>query len=121
MFDYQRLNSYQKAKAFNRKISRLLSEKRLSPIVADQLRRASLSIMLNIAEGAGRYTHPDKRNFYIIARGSVFEVAVIVELLRDEEMIGPIEFDEFDSELEQLSKMLFAMIKVYTKKVKRIS
>jgi len=42
--------------------------------LADQLRRASTSIVLNIAEGYGRYHYLDSLRFYYIARGSIMEV-----------------------------------------------
>jgi four helix bundle protein len=47
--------------------------------MADQLRRASLSISLNIAEGSGKNTGPDQRRFYSIARGSAMECAAIID------------------------------------------
>jgi four helix bundle protein len=42
--------------------------------LADQLRRAATSIVLNMAEGYGRYHYLDSLRFYYIARGSIMEV-----------------------------------------------
>jgi four helix bundle protein len=41
------------------------------------LNRASISIVLNIAEGAGKYSGPDKRRYYLSALGSTTESAAI--------------------------------------------
>ncbi|MBZ5499306.1 MAG: four helix bundle protein [Acidobacteriia bacterium] len=41
------------------------------PAMSYQLRRASLSIPLNITEGSGKSTGPDQRRFYAMGRGSV--------------------------------------------------
>jgi len=41
--------------------------------ITSQIRRSANSVSANIAEGFGRNTNKDKRNFYIIARGSAFE------------------------------------------------
>jgi four helix bundle protein len=49
---------------------------------ADQLRRASLSIPLNIAEGYGKRTTPDRMKFYGIARGSAHECGAIFDSLK---------------------------------------
>ncbi len=55
---------------------------RADSIVRDQLRRASLSCVLNIAEGAGQRSRPQKRRFYGIARGSAMECAAVLDVLR---------------------------------------
>ena len=56
-------------------------------IIADQLKRAALSIPLNIGEGAGKSTPADQAKHYVIARGSamecgaIFDAALVLRLL----------------------------------------
>ena len=50
-------------------------------ILRDQLERASLSVVLNISEGAGRRSRKDKRRHYAIARGSAMESAAAVDVI----------------------------------------
>ena len=47
--------------------------------LADQFTRASTSILLNIAEGAGKLSKPDKRRYYMTARGSSTESAALLD------------------------------------------
>lgn len=47
--------------------------------LADQLTRASTSIVLNLAEGAGKHSRPDKRRYYLTARGSATESAALLD------------------------------------------
>jgi len=48
----------------------------------DQLRRASLSVPLNIAEGAGRVSEADAARHFAIARGSAMECAAVLDVIR---------------------------------------
>jgi four helix bundle protein len=48
----------------------------------DQLERASLSIVLNLAEGVGRTQPADKARYYAMSRGSASECAALVDVLR---------------------------------------
>jgi four helix bundle protein len=116
MFDFENLSVYQKAKTYNKEIHKFIVNTELNRTMKDQLRRASYSIMLNIAEGAGRFTNPDKRNFYVIARGSVFECVAIFDLLKETEGLSVQTHSVFYEYLEELSKMLFSMIQNLTKK-----
>src|SRR5687768_13677386 len=50
-------------------------------VLRDQLERASLSIVLNVAEGAGRRSRRDKGRFYTIARGSAMESLALIDVL----------------------------------------
>lgn len=60
MFDFQKLEVYQIAKAFHKDIRPLLKEISTDKYLNDQLLRTSMSVMLNIAEGSGRFSKPDK-------------------------------------------------------------
>jgi four helix bundle protein len=48
--------------------------------LADQLTRAATSIVLNLAEGAGKHSKPDKRRYYLTARGSATESAALLDV-----------------------------------------
>ncbi len=48
--------------------------------LADQFTRASLSIVLNIAEGAGKLSKLEKRRYYMTARGSATESAALLDV-----------------------------------------
>ncbi len=112
MFDFEKLEVYSKAKQFNVVVSLFLENAKVSKNKKDQLERAAFSIMLNIAEGTGRFTKPDKKNFYIIARGSAFECVAIFDYLSDQNVIEKEKFNEFYSMLEEISKMLYALIRI---------
>lgn len=47
----------------------------------DQLARASTSIVLNLAEGAGKHSKADKRRYYLSSRGSATESAALLDVL----------------------------------------
>jgi len=56
-------------------------------IVRNQFERASLSIVLNIAEGSGKYTSKDKRKFYSIALGSLRETQCLLTILKRNDLL----------------------------------
>ncbi len=111
MFDFEKLTVYKKSKVFNKKVNYLLTENTFNRTVNDQLRRASFSVMLNIAEGSGRRTNKAKRNFFVISRGSAFECVAIFDFLRDMNQLPEDEYSSFYRDLEELSKLLFSMIR----------
>jgi four helix bundle protein len=112
MFSYEKLEVYNKAYQANQKFYRLLKETRsIAPFVKNQLGRASLSIMLNIAEGSAKFSSKDRRNFYVMARGSAFECSSLISFLYDEGEISPEIKNELYYSFETISRMIFAMIK----------
>ena len=70
MFDFQKLEVYQKSKLFHTEIIAFIRNAQIHKATADQLFRASLSIPLNIAEGSGRFTAKDRGNFFIFERSN---------------------------------------------------
>jgi len=56
--------------------------------LANQFRRAALSIPLNIAEGYGKRGRNDRANFYSIARGSAHECGAVLDAARVLELVG---------------------------------
>lgn len=73
-FMFEKLLVYQKAVDFADEIAaRAESFPRGYYFLVDQLNRAALSVATNLAEGNGRCTKPDRRNFFTIARGSAQE------------------------------------------------
>ena len=111
MFDFQKLSIYQKAKDYNKEITLLLIESKFDKVVNDLLRRASFSIMLNIAESSSRFSNKDRRRFLEIARGSAFECVAILEYLVETSAIEQSLYDQYLSTLEELSKMLFGLMR----------
>jgi four helix bundle protein len=111
MFEFQNLEVYKKAKSFHAEMKRFILSIKLDRNVKDQLGRASFSIVLNIAEGSGRFSKPDRRNFFIISRGSVFECVAILDILSDQKLIDEKTFNSYLIKADELSRILFAMIK----------
>ena len=77
--------------------------------LADQLRRASLSIPLNIAEGSGKRFGPDQRRFYAIARGSAMGCAAILDACTALTLIEQPRTEEADQLLLSTVRMLSKM------------
>ena len=77
VFAYRRLIAYQKAKEIVKRTYKLLkkfpAEERYA--LCDQLRRASVSITSNVAEGINRFSVKDKAHFIEIAFGSMMELS----------------------------------------------
>ena len=81
MFGFQRLDVYRRATEFLGASSEVVREiPRGNGELVDQLRRAALSIPLNIAEGTGRLNQ-DAHRSYAFARGSALECAAILDAL----------------------------------------
>ena len=112
MFLLDKLRVYQKAQEFADEIIRSVAVRKmgLSRPLADQLIRASTSIATNLSEGNGRWTKRDRRNFFYIARGSLFECLPLLHFLVTAEVITKDEEQKLRIKGEEICKMINGLI-----------
>src|ERR1017187_8165081 len=110
-FMFENLQVYQKAVDF---ADRIASHTQSVPhgyrFLVDQLNRAALSIATNLAEGNGRFTKPDRKNFFTIARGSVQECVPLLEIAVRRGFIATNDHAQMKSSLEGISRMISGLI-----------
>jgi four helix bundle protein len=78
--------------------------------LTSQLRRAGVSIPSNIAEGYGRGTRGEYKQFLCHARGSTLEVQTQLIIARELGYCDFAQFDKVDALSEEVRKMLYAII-----------
>jgi four helix bundle protein len=84
--DASKLDVYAAALEFQALTVALLPKGRYA-VLRDQLERASVSVLLNLAEGVGRFSPADKARLYSIARGSAMECGGILDVLLARKLI----------------------------------
>jgi four helix bundle protein len=112
MFDFQNLAVYKKAKSFHVNCKKIILDNKLDRYVVDQLGRASFSVPLNIAEGSGKFSKADRKNYFTTARASVFECVAVLDILKDGGEISDSELERMLNDADELSRILYAMIKI---------
>ena len=78
--------------------------------MTSQIRRAALSMHLNIAEGASRRSETERKRFYEIARGSLIEVDAALEIAIDLEYLTNQNLKTIEETMIKCFKMLTGMI-----------
>ena len=83
--------------------------------LAGQLRRASKSVAMNIAEGFGRKTHSlaEFKRFLVISRSSCDEVRVQLDYCKDLGYIDETTYNNLEASYIEIGKILTAMIKTW--------
>jgi four helix bundle protein len=79
--------------------------------LVSQIRRASVSIPTNIAEGSGKASKPDFGRYLQIAFGSANEVEYLLFLAFELKYISQDNFEPLSSRLEEIKKMLAGLLK----------
>jgi four helix bundle protein len=83
--------------------------------LVSQLRRASVSIPVNIAEGSGRKSSKELQHFLNISMGSISEVETLLEISKNLNILDNEKFADMGFKLSELRKMTSALIKSLNK------
>jgi four helix bundle protein len=111
-FAFEKLLVYQKSVSFADTVCTLTRGfPRGYYFLGDQLNRAALSVAANIAEGNGRFTRPDRKNFFGIARGSVQECVPLLELAARQGLLAADRHVQLKANLEEMARMLAGLIR----------
>lgn len=108
---FEEIFAWQKARTITNKIYQVSNTGEFARDfgLRDQMRRAAVSIMANIAEGHGRRTKAEFANFLNIARGSAIEVQSHLYVALDMNYISRPDFDEVYEMLNEISKMTISL------------
>src|SRR3954464_2121552 len=79
--------------------------------LADQMRRAAISIPSNITEGDERDTDKDAVRFLYIAKGSAAELRTQLDLANKVGLLSDTDFTTLDQQTEEIARMLRGLIK----------
>lgn len=82
--------------------------------LTSQMRRAAVSVPSNLAEGAGRKGSKEFKQFLNIAQGSISELDTQIELALMLGYIGADQHEGLNSELTDISKMLYGLSRSLT-------
>ena len=108
---FEEIIAWQKARVLTKRIYQVTREAGFSRDfgLSDQIRRASVSIMANIAEGFGRRTNKDFANFLVIAHASAAETQSHLYIALDLGYTSESEFRELYDLLDEISRMTMAL------------
>ena len=79
--------------------------------LTDQVKRAAVSIMANIAEGFSRTTKNEKIRFYNISFGSLLEIQNQIQIALDLEYINRDAFNNIEAQIITVQKLINGLIK----------
>lgn len=113
-FAFEDLVVYQKALSFSVAVIDVvdeLSTPRKHYRLIEQLEASCTSVALNIAEGKGRYSKKEFRQFLYIARGSLYETVTMLKIFKKKKWLEESRYNMLYADAEEINKMLSGLIK----------
>ena len=114
---FEDLEIWQKTRMLVRDLYRISNQNEFSKDFAlrNQIRKAAISIMSNIAEGFERDGNKEFIQFLAIAKGSTGEIRSQLYIAMDQKYLSPNEFDQIKNLLMEIGRMICGMIHYLTK------
>ena len=110
--NHQKLNIYPVSKSFVLECYRLTkalpADEKFGMI--SQIRRAALSVHLNIAEGSSRRSEVERKRYYEISRGSIIEIDAALDIANDLEYLENYNANNLGEMMVNCFKMLSGLI-----------
>lgn len=85
--------------------------------LTQQLRRAAVSVLSNIAEGLSRKTDKEQLRFVEIAYSSLIETYAQLSISKDLEYINDVQFQQINNEIRKISNQLNALTRTIKKRI----
>ena len=117
---FEDIEAWQNARELTRQVYEITNKSKFTKDyhLKDQIRRASVSIMLNIAEGFARKTDKEFARFLTQAHGSAAEVQAALYVALDQTYLNKNEFEKLYEKTEIVSRMIMAFTKYLRGSVK---
>jgi four helix bundle protein len=112
MFKFERLEVWKKGVSLYEHLSSLSRtiDQRDQFSLGEQIRRASLSVSTNIAEGTGREGEKESKHFFNIAKGSVYEVVSLLYVMRMRGYVAEKDYETLYGQCDEIAKMLSGIL-----------
>lgn len=108
---FEDIKAWQRARGITKEIYLICKSEKITKdfSLIDQMKRCSVSIMANIAEGHGRRTGAEFANFLSIARGSAIELQSHLYVALDQNYVDKTTFERIYAMLDEVSKMTVSL------------
>lgn len=108
---FEEIQAWQKARLATKRVYQIskIGEFAKDFGLCNQIRRASVSVMANIAEGNGRRTNADFASFLVQSHGSASEVQSHLYVALDLGYVSQLDFDEIYAHFDEISRMTMAL------------
>jgi len=111
--NFEDIIAWKKAREFVNEIYNTIETSKIQYdfTLKNQIKKAAISVMLNIAEGFGRRTDKEFRQFLVISHGSLSEVQSALYIALDRKYINNEKFSSLYNRCTEISKTIMGLIK----------